>query len=430
MLNQYLQLPRTVHVLCLGTLVNRAGSMLLPFMTLYLSEKLNLGVPFATTTIGAFGLGSVLANLTGGYLADHIGRKPVMLVSMAGASAVLMVFGTLTRPEVILPAVILFAFVAEMYRPAASAMIADVVDPQQRPQAFTLMYLSVNLGFAIAPVVGGAMAGYSFHLLFLTDACTCLAYAGIVLFGVAETRPVTATTQSASGSGAKVDAHSGSALASMLRNPPFLLMCLGSLLIAVVYLQSFSTLPLYMQSLGMGPNVFGSVIAVNGVMIVCCQIHATALITRLDRGRVLAGSALLTALGFAYTALAATPWEFRVAIMIWTAGEIMQAPLWNTIVTDLAPTAFRARYLGVFSMTFATGHVVGAPVGGWMLQQWGGTTVWLSCAGAALAASMVFAFIARSVRVRAAAPADGAGEVAPGPAEARAEPASVAASSE
>src|SRR5258705_2780634 len=98
MLKPYLALPRAIHVLCLGTLVNRAGTFLVPFLTLYLTSSLGLGAAFSTRAMGVFGLGGILASITGGQLADRLGRRRVMLASLLGASTILLFFGRLTSP--------------------------------------------------------------------------------------------------------------------------------------------------------------------------------------------------------------------------------------------------------------------------------------------------------------------------------------------
>ncbi len=180
MLKQYLTLPRAIHILCVGAFINRAGAFLAPFLTLYLQKKLDLGTEFATQAMGIYGVGAMAAFAVGGHLADRLGRRTVMLISLLGSGSILMVFGRLSSPWAILAALLLFALVAEMYRPAASAMIADLVAPDRRPEAFGLMYVSINLGFAVAASVGGVLARYSFRLLFWGDALTAFVYAGII----------------------------------------------------------------------------------------------------------------------------------------------------------------------------------------------------------------------------------------------------------
>ena len=189
MFSQFLKLSRTVHILCLGAFINRAGTFLVPFLTLYLQKELDFDVKFATRAMGVFGVGTLLAYITGGQLADQIGRRVVMLISLFSTAAILLVFGYLQSGWTIMGVLLLFSFASEMYRSACSAMIADVTDPEQRTHAFGLMYVAINLGFAAATFVGGHLAVYSFQLLFWGDALTAFAFGVIIFITIRETLP-------------------------------------------------------------------------------------------------------------------------------------------------------------------------------------------------------------------------------------------------
>ena len=189
MLREYLSLPRSIHILCMGSFINRAGAFVVVFLVLYLRQDLGLDVTFATRTMGVFGLGAIIASLVGGHLADQIGRRTVMLASLFGGATILVVFSFVTARWAIMPMVLVFAMVVEMYRPAASAMIADLTDPVQRPHAFGLMYVAINLGFAVGAFVGGKIAGYGFQWLFWGDALTAAIYGLIIVLAISETLP-------------------------------------------------------------------------------------------------------------------------------------------------------------------------------------------------------------------------------------------------
>ncbi len=189
MLQPYLNLPRAVHILCLGTFVNRAGTFLIPFLTIYLHANLGLSPRTATLTMGLYGLGAIVASMLGGHLADWIGRRRVMLFSLFGGAAALFIFSFLTSATAVMATVTAFGIIAEMYRPAASAMIGDLVEPARRPHAFGLMYVAINLGFAVGPVIGGLIAAYSFRWLFWGDAFASCMYGLIVLTLIRETLP-------------------------------------------------------------------------------------------------------------------------------------------------------------------------------------------------------------------------------------------------
>lgn len=401
MFRDYVGLSRAVYILCLGTFVNRAGSMIVPFLTIYLQRQLDLGVSFATWAMGLYGAGSLAAALIGGHLADLIGRRWVMIFAMFGSGAILLIFSLLTKPLPILLAVFFFALVAEMYRPAASAMIADLTSPRRRPHAFSLMYVSVNLGFAVAPVVGGLLANHSFQWLFWGDALTSSLYGVIILTAIRETLPTAASSSTGDQNLEQGDSgkHDGRASATMdfrsamrhiLRDTTFLIFCAASLAVAGVFMQALSTFPLYLGMKGIGPATYGKIIAVNGVMIALLQIPLTSAVARFNRGSVVMVGAILTALGFGLFGLATSIGHFVAFIMIWTVGEMMIAPFGSAIVSDLAPIELRARYMGIFTTCFSSALMFAVPLGGWVLQRWGGGYVWAGCAVSGLVAAALY----------------------------------------
>lgn len=417
MLRNYLNLPRPVHLLCLGTFINRAGTFIIPFMTIYMREALGAGDAFAPVAMGVFGLGSICGSITGGHLADRVGRRPVMLAALLGAAAILLLMSQLSSAAAFLVGVFFFSAVGDTYRPAASAMIADLTAPTQRSHAFALMYVSINLGFAIGPAVGGFIAEYSFQWLFFGDAATCALYAVIILFGIKETlgRPTPAITPPAAETtaGEAAEPESGEAAAAttsdttsnlphvsfatairhMLRDTTFLALCGASFFIALVYMQAMSTFPLYLNSLGFGPAQYGRIIALNGLLIVLGQLPLTNWMHGKHRGHLLITAAVLSAVGFGLKSVAFSELTFIGTVVIWTLGEMMQFPHLPPIVTELAPENMRARYMGVFGMSFSGAATIGAPLGGLVLSYAGPTALWLGGATLALIAATLYATI-------------------------------------
>ena len=199
-------------------------------------------------------------------------------------------------------------------------------------------------------------------------------------------------------------------LGRIIRDGTFMIFCLASLCTAVVYVQALSTFPLYLSERGIGEATYGRVIALNGVLIVCLQLPMTSIVSRYHRGVMMIVSAVVMAVGFGLIGVSGAVWHFALTVVIWTLGEIMHAPLTSAIVTDLAPTELRGRYLGIISMSFALAMMIGAPLSGMVLTRLGGGYVWaLSFATAMLAAILYF-----GVRTRLAAkPGPDAGSAAP-----------------
>lgn len=390
-LQPYLKLPTTVHLLCLGSFVNRAGSFVFIFLTIYISEQLGYGVQFAANCFGVFGLGSIVSSLAGGQLADRFGRKPVMLFALYGAAALLVLLGLIQHKWIFLFLILILSLCVEMYRPAASAMMGDLVGPDERPLAFGLMYIAFNLGFAVAAPIGGLLAERSFQLLFFGDALTTALYGTIILLFVRETLPSKAEAALDTNLPQRnVRAGWAEAIAYMKTDITFQMFAVACLLTSVVFMQAFSTLPIYLNQLGYSKEHVGWLLATNGILIVFCQIPVTQLMNRFHRVLVICLGEILIAIGFGLTTFAETSLMFLLTIVVWTMGEVVQAAFKQSFVADLAPAEMRGRYMGVFSLCHAVGLSFGAPLGGRVLQRLGPTALWSGCFVVVAIASVIY----------------------------------------
>ncbi|QDT09876.1 MDR family MFS transporter [Planctomycetes bacterium K23_9] len=422
MLRDYFDLPLSVRILCVGSLINRAGSFVVIFLTIYASEQLNFGVSFATACVGVLGLGAMVGSIVGGHLADLIGRRTVMLIALLGGALMLLIVGWQTNRWAFMLAVGAFSSLAEMYRPAASAMIADVVTVKQRAHAFALMYIAINLGFAIAPTLGGALASYSFQLLFVGDAVTMSAYGVIVLLMIKEALPSetlpseTLPSETGKRSTAKPGVANGrseqrgggrrvtlrEAVRHAVVDLPFMGFCFATLLISLVFMQCMSTLPIYIRSCGYSNLEFGLLMSINGILIFILQLPVTQYLSRFNAMSTVLAGGILIAIGFGITGAGVGIAFLTLTICIWTVGEILQSPFKHAIVTQLAPINLRGRYLGIYSMSYALALTIGAPAGGEILTRLGSGKLWLISAFVSALAVLVYALIHRSVTVRVA----------------------------
>lgn len=390
-LRSYLDLPTPVRLLCLGSFINRAGSFVIVFLTIYVSEQLGFGIAYAANCFGVFGLGSIISSLAGGQLADRFGRKPVMVFALFGGAAALVLLGVVRDRWGFLGLIFVFSLAIEMYRPAASAMVGDLVDAAQRPLAFGLMYIALNLGFAFAAPVGGFLAQFSFKLLFWGDALTTAAYGLIIVFCIRETHPnLSATTR---GETQHSDVSLPAAVKHIQRDSTFLLIALATFLTSLVFMQAFSTLPIHMHQLGFSKRDIGLLLSTNGVLIVLFQLPVTHVLNRFERVGVILAGELLIGAGFGLTTFAVTGPMFLVTISVWTMGEVFQAAFKQSLVADLAPANMRGRYMGAYSLCHAAGVSIGAPIGGRILDRWGSQVLWPSCFAVMIVAAAVYGVV-------------------------------------
>jgi MFS family permease len=364
-------LPPTYWLLWLGTLINRLGGFVVPFLTLYLTDQRGISISQAALMVSLFGAGSFMSALVGGELADRLGRRPVLLMSFLIAPAN-MVFLGLARPVALIALLTLLqGFFTDLYRPAVSAAIADLVPPEGRPRAYGYIYWAINLGAAFAPAIAGLMARWDYLLLFIGDALTTFLFGLIVLWGVRETRP--AEVQHAAGVAVRERI-------ALLGREPLLLVFTGlALVFGTIYTQGNVTLPVDMVAHGMRPDQYGLAIAVNGVMVVLLSIPASNAATRWPRFGALAIAALLLGMGFGVTAVSNTLPLYVLTVAIWTLGEIGGAVVAPAIVADLAPVDLRGLYQGVFNAAWGLSFFTGPVIGGWVFEHLGAKALWAGC---------------------------------------------------
>jgi len=378
-------LPSPYWFLWLGILINRLGSFVIPFLTLYLTSERGITVSQAAFTVSLFGAGSFAAQLTGGELADRLGRRPVMLMSLFVAPVAMIALGLARTLSLVAFCMLILGFFTDLFRPALGAAVADLVPPSARTRAFGYQNWAVNLGFSLAPILAGFMARYNYFLLFIGDALTTFIFGLIVLARVPETRPAEAS-------------HAANTTVTerihQVRREPLLLAFSGlALFIGVIYMQSYVTLPLDMRAHGLTSSDYGLAIAVNAILIVAFSIQVSNAASNWPRFRAMAAAALFLGTGFGLNlfAIHLLPFYF-VTVAVWTLGEITVSAVAPALIADLSPIELRGLYQGIFGSAWGLSFFMGPMLGGWVYEQVGSTALWLSCffLGAVLAFSYLW----------------------------------------
>ncbi|MEU8658186.1 MDR family MFS transporter [Actinoplanes philippinensis] len=363
-------LPRQFWFLWTGTLINRVGSFAVLFLSIYLTSERGFSQSQAGLILGLYGVGGAIGTVSGGVLADRWGRRPTMLVAQFGAAGLMLALGLARTYPQIAVATFLLGLFAEAVRPAFSAMMVDVVPERDRVRAFSLNYWAINLGFAVAAILAGFAAKADYLLLFGADAATTLITAIITAIFLAETRPARVPGRRA---------EPGGGLGTALRDGNFVVYLLLTFVSVLVILQHLSTLPISMLADGHTAATYGTVIAVNGVLIVSGQLFVPKLIEGRDSAKILAVAALLIGSGFGLVALAETPLMYAVTVIIWTLGEMLQSPSNAATVAALSPPGLRGRYQGLNSLSWSAGTALAPILGGLVLQRAGDAVLWGGC---------------------------------------------------
>jgi MFS family permease len=381
-------LPRPAWILFLGTFLNKFGGFVVPFLTLYLTRQ---GYTLTDTAIavGAYGVGNLAASVLGGILADTIGRRKTIMLSMfSGASAMLLLSQARSFPWIIGLAA-LAGLTGELYRPASSALLADLVPPGQRITAYSAYRMAFNAGWAFGPATAGLLAGYGFFWLFIGDAVSSVLFGLVAMFALP--RGVRAQSQ---------DSSWTAAWAVLRRDHRFHQVLLAVFAIGLVFFQMASTFGLYVTHLGYSAATYGAIISLNGLLVVFCELPLTTITRRFPARRIMAAGYLLAGTGFVLNAFAHTVAWLAFCMVVFTLGEMVAMPVSSAYVADLAPPNMRGRYMGAFGLTWAMALIFG-PGLGMRLLDFGPTVLWMGCGALGAVAAAIILGTVRTAPVKA-----------------------------
>lgn len=383
-------LPPAFWWLWLGTLVNRAGGFVQPFLVLYLTGPRGLTVPQSGVVLAAYGAGVLVSQPVGGVLTDRVGRRATMVAGLAATGVLLGVLGAARGYAPIGLAALLLGTVSDVYRPASTAVIADILAEQVRPRAYALQFWAVNLGFSVASVLGGLLAAHGYTPLFIVDAVTCVVFAVLVGWRVPETRP----DRDADAPRTRFEGLHAIAHDRLLQATIALIF-----LYAVLYNQIYTVLPLYTRDIGLGTSAYGVALALNGIAIVVLQPLLLPVFDRVSRTWLLPASLAVVGGGLALTGLVTSLPLLMATVVVWSIGEIGFSGSIQALVTTLAPEHLRGRYVGATGLAWG-GSVLLGPLAGTAVYARHPAFVWWGCLAIGLVAAVGYAFLGRAVTRR------------------------------
>lgn len=384
----YAGLPRPVWMLAIAAFINRSGTMVLPFLVLWLAGERGYTDVQAGAFLALHGAGSVLGMVAGGNATDRVGALTVQFTSLtcSGVNLILLAFVSGTVPTAAL--VLTLGIVGEAFRPASMAAIAEYSAPALRPRAFGLQRLAINLGWTVGPVLGGFLARIDFALLFWIDGATSLAAAAFLWLALRSSRPRAAAS----------DAED-TASRSPWRDRVFLVALALVLPQALVFLQLQSTFPLYLrEQRGAGTEVIGILLAVNTILIVLVEMPLIRAIERFDPLKVVGLAGLLVSAGFGLLPWAPTTWWVAATVAVWTLGEMLGAPMFVAWISNRAGKASQGAYMAAFGLCFAVAAIGAPALGTWAYARLGPDGLWHACLAIGVVDMAAFLLLARSAR--------------------------------
>ncbi|MGB8191397.1 MAG: MFS transporter [Chitinophagaceae bacterium] len=361
-------------------LVNRSGTMVVPFMTIYLTQHHHYSISQAGIVMGLFGAGAVAGGYIGGKLTDKYGFYHLQLITLCGGGLMFIVLGQMNSYLLICIFTFLLSCVNEAFRPANSTAVAYFSSPENRTRSYSLHRLAINLGWALGGGLGGLLASFNYELLFWVDGFTNLGAAVLLWRFLRPGKRVHAQTQETT-----ADPN-----ASAYRDKFYLCFIVLVTLFAMCFFQIFTNLTVYFkQELHFSESLIGLLMALNGLIIAVIEM---VLIYQLE-GRRSSLSYItigVTLCAFSYIMYNLLPGTVALAVssvVILTFGEILSMPFMNAFWIARSNAHNRGQYAGLYTIAWALAQVMGPTFGALMAEHYGfSTLLWVIGALCMLAA--------------------------------------------
>jgi predicted MFS family arabinose efflux permease len=374
---------REVWILAVVTFINRAGTMVLPFLSKYLKENLHLTYQEVGWIMVAFGFGSMLGSYLGGKLTDKIGFYKIMIFSMFTSGILFFIVQYITSFWGLCFGMFAIMTIADMFRPAMFVSLSVYAKPENRVRALSLVRLSVNLGFAAGPTLGGIIIvaiGYSG--LFWIDGSTCIIAIALFALSVKEKKKPLLSVNEQKSTGTSN---------SIFKDKPFWLLLLTIFTIVLVFFQIFTTLPLYHnEKFGLTEFQTGLLLSFNGLLVFLFEMPIVSIVERkkINKIKIIAYGALSLAAG--YYILWFDNWAFilLLSIIFLSFGEILAFPFSNAVALSRAPKGQEGQYMGYFTMSFSLAHIVCSKMGLDVIAHFGYLANWIFMGSLAILAAL------------------------------------------
>jgi MFS family permease len=412
-------LPKEIWILNGATLVNRAGTMALPFLVLYLTRTLAISPARAALALTTYGIAALVAMPFASRLSDRLGPLAIIETSLFSSGGLLLIYPLAHDFTTILLLTFLFGALNESVRPPSLSIISDRTTPAQRKPAFALNRLAINLGMSIGPAIGGVLALVSFRLLFLVDGTTSILAAAVLtlapwpyISSESSRAPELAKASQFSDAeefGRELEADSIEPLAS--RGPVASLRAFGNgrmlyflaalIPVQIVFFQVTSTVPLFFVRYRRLPvSVYGLVFTVNTLIIVVLEVALNTAMARWQHRHTLALGAILYAVGFGSFAFVSHVPAIIACVVIWTFGEMIFMPGSAAYVSEIAPPDRLGEYMGLYTMSFSIAFSAGPWIGAQVLERWGPTVLWAAAFGSGCLSTLLLIRVPQLAQAR------------------------------
>jgi len=390
-LSMYVGLPRSIYVLFFARMVNTIGAFVRPFLAIFLTTNLGLNEAYAGFIVTLAIIVYIPGSMLGGFLADSIGRKNIIILFGAAAACSYIPCAFVGNSMIIPGLLILSAFFNSAAEPASSSMVADLTNPGNRKASFSLLYLGINIGFSIGPLIAGFLYTNYIELIFIGDAATSLLSISLVYLFVKESKPDLSCIDIDETSEEKPETGS---IYKVIRSRPYLFAAAFiSILLGFVMSQMGFALPLFTNEVfgtASGPSLFGGLMSVNGIIVVMMTVFLISLTKTLKPIQNMSLAALLYAVGYGMLYYSRTYYLFIASTAIWTMGEIIMATNWGVYIANHTPMSHRGRFNAVLNTMGGTGHAISPLIIGIYIEKFTIYSLWPMLFVVAIVCSLLY----------------------------------------
>ncbi|MBD3581118.1 MDR family MFS transporter [Flavobacterium selenitireducens] len=391
-INNFRGFSREIWILAIVTFVNRAGTMVLPFLSKYMYEDLKFSYEQVGWVMVWFGLGSAIGSWLGGKLADKIGFYKVMVGSLLTSGCLFFAIQYAQSFHSLCIAMFGIMVIADMFRPAMFVSIGTYAKPENRVRAFTLVRLAVNLGFAAGPAMGGLIiTKIGYQGLFWADGTTCIISILAFTILVKERK--------------KILSESNHAIAPasfpIWKDKPFLIFLFVSFLVSMVFFQLLTTIPLYhRERYGLNELQTGLLLTLNGLLVFFLEMPVVGYCERknIDKLRPIFVGSVCMALSFAALMFESWSGVLVINIVFLSLGEIFAFPFSNGFAQNRAPKHKMGVYMGLFTMMFSLAHMFSSKIGMAFISGFGYFVNWCVMGGFSLLSCLLTLYVIKLVR--------------------------------
>lgn len=370
---QFIAFPRTFRILVAATFIDRlGGGLIFPFLALYVAQRFNVGMTQIGLLFGTWSISSLVGSTIGGALADKFGRKFILILGLLFSAGSALFMGFVNDFRVFYFVAIFAGVFSDIGHPAQQAIVADLLKGDQRAEGFSLLRVVANLAVTIGPAIGGLLAGVSYLLLFILDACASTITAAIVLKTIPETKPERNADHPAESFLTTLAGYG-----KVVKDRFFMAFIFVSIIMIIVYAQMYSTLSVYLFKIHDIPaKGFGFIMSMNAAMVVLFQFWITRKIKKFQPMLLMITATVLYGIGFSMYGFVGTFGLFMLAMAIITIGEMVHIPTAQALVAYFAPDDMRARYMAAFGFSWAIPNAVAPTLAGLIMDNYDPRWVW------------------------------------------------------